>query len=82
MMPFVLSYYIQSLLILWDKVVKDLSRGQKLLYQYIKAVSEGQVSLRLATQKVGPLNHSRWVTLAIRILQLYTRTENPSEGLR
>ena len=65
-----------------EEVLEDLSRDQKLLYQYIKAVSKGEVSLRLARQKVGPLNHSRWLTLAIRILQLWTRTENPSEALR
>ena len=64
------------------EVLEDLSRDQKLLYQYIKAISEGEVSQRLSIQKVGPLNHSRWLTLAIRILQLYTRTENPTEQLR
>ena len=40
------------------------------------------MSQRLATQKVRPLNHSIWLTLATRILQLYTRTENLSEELR
>jgi hypothetical protein len=65
-----------------DKVVKTLSRDQKLMYEYIQAVSKGEVSARLSTQKVGPLNHSRWLTLAIRLLQLYTRTEAPSDGLR
>ena len=65
-----------------NEVLEDLSRDQKLLYRYIKAVSAGEVSQRLATQKVRPLNHSIWLTLATRILQLYKRTENPSEGLR
>lgn len=59
-----------------------LSRDQNLLYKYIKAVSKGEVSQQLAVQKVGPLNHSRWLTLAIRLLQLYTRTSAPSDGLR
>ena len=44
--------------------------------------SSGEVNPRLATQKAGPLNHSRWLTLAIRLLQLYTRTSEPSDGLR
>ena len=65
-----------------DDVVKTLSRDQNLMYRYILAVSKGKVSSNLATQKVGPLNHSRWLTLAIRLLQLYTRTEVPSDGLR
>ena len=65
-----------------EEVFKSLSRDQKLLYQYINAIRTGQVSPRLATQKAGLLNHSRWLTLAIRLLQLYTRTEAPSDGLR
>ena len=65
-----------------EDVYEDLSRDQKLLYDYIKAISIGKVPQKLAIQKVGPLNHSRWLTLAIRILQLYTRTENANEALR
>lgn len=65
-----------------ENVVKDLSRDQKLLYRYIKAISEGSVSQQLAVQVAGPLNHSRWLTLAIRLLQLYTRTASPSDGLK
>ena len=65
-----------------DEVVSDLSRDQKLLYRYIKAVSSGVVPPSLVTQQVGQINHSRWLTLAIRMLQLYTRTPQPSEGLK
>ena len=60
----------------------DLSRDQKLLYQYVKAIQTGEVSDRLAMQVVGPIDHSRWLTLSIRILQIYTRTAAPSLGLR
>ena len=35
----------------------------------------------LAGRVAGPINHSRWLTLAIRNLQLYTVTPNPSAGL-
>ena len=65
-----------------EEVVKDLSRDQNLLYSYIKAVAAGRVPAKLATQVAGPLNHSRWLTLAIRLLQLYTRTSNPPNGLK
>ena len=65
-----------------EEIVKSPSRYQKLLYQYIIAISAGQVPQTLAAQKAGPINHSRWLTLAICILQLYTRTEAPSDGLR
>ena len=63
-------------------VWSDLSRDQKLLYQYVKAIHSGEVSDRLALQVAGPIDHSRWLTLAIRILQIYTRTADPSSGLR
>lgn len=65
-----------------EEVTSDLSRDQKLLYRYIKAVGSGTVPPNLATQGVGTINHSRWLTLAIRLLQLYTRTLMPSEGLK
>ena len=66
-----------------DKSVwTDLSRDQKLLYQYVKAIQTGVVSDRLAIQVAGPIDHSRWLTLAIRLLQIYTRTATPSSGLK
>ena len=66
-----------------DKSVwTDLSRDQKLLYQYVKAIQTGVVSDRLAIQVAGPIDHSRWLTLAIRLLQIYTRTASPSTGLK
>ena len=40
----------------------------------------GTVTKKLQAQAAGPLNHSRWLTLAIRIQQLYTRTPIPIEG--
>ena len=64
-----------------EKVWKDLSRDQQLLYRYVKAISAGDVPEDLARQVAGPINHSRWLTLAIRLMQLYTRTQNPSPGL-
>ena len=54
-----------------EEVVKDLSRHQNLIYSYIKAVAAGTVPGKLATQVAGPLNHSRWLTLAVRLLQLH-----------
>ena len=64
-----------------QKVWKDLSRDQQLLYRYVKAISAGEVPEDLARQVAGPINHSRWLTLAIRLMQLYTRTQNPDPGL-
>ena len=47
----------------------------------MKAIGAGDVPEDLARQVAGPINHSRWLTLAIRLMQLYTRTQNPSPGL-
>ena len=65
-----------------DPVWRDLSRDQKLLYQYTQAIAQGEVPGQLAGQVAGPIDHSRWLTLAIRILQIYTRTADPSDGLK
>jgi hypothetical protein len=65
-----------------DGVWKDLSGDQKLMYRYVKAIQDGEVPSSLKTCKCGPMNHSRWLTLAIRLLILYTRTDNPAQGLQ
>ena len=61
--------------------MRDLSRDQKLLYRYAKAIAAGRVPDNLAAQVAGPINHSRWLTLAIRLMILYTRTDQPCPGL-
>ena len=45
-----------------ESVWRDLSRDQKLLYRYAKAIAAGSVSDNLAAQVAGPSNHSRWHT--------------------
>ena len=37
------------------------------------------VDEKWASWKIGPLYHSRWITLATRLLFLYTRKQNPSQ---
>lgn len=64
------------------EIWKDLSADQKLLYRYVIAIRDGSVPPSLVSLRCGPINHSRWLTLAIRLLILYTRTSNPSEGLK
>lgn len=51
------------------------------MYRYTKGIAAGNIPDDLASQIPGPLNHSRWLTLALRLLLLYTRTDDPSEGL-
>ena len=49
-----------------DTVFEDLSRDQKLLFRYAKAIIAGEVPSDLKDQKPGPLCHSRWLTLALK----------------
>ena len=64
-----------------ESVWKDLSLDHKLLYRYAKAIAAGRVPDNLSAQVAGPINHSRWLTLAIRLMILYTRTDSPCPGL-
>ena len=57
----------------------DLSSGQRLLYVYCIEIDSGMVDEKWASWKIGPLCHSRWITLATRLLCLYTRKQNPSQ---
>lgn len=54
-----------------DGVLKDLSVHQRLLFDYCKGIGSGNIENRWGTHKIGPLNHARWLTLAIRLLCLY-----------
>ena len=53
--------------------IHDLSCDQRLLYEYIVGISRGKVDSRYASWKIGPLNQARWLTLAIRLMCLWTR---------
>ena len=57
--------------------MKDLSNDQRLLYEYIIGISQGEVNHKFAAYKIGPLMHARWLTLALRIMSLYTRGVHP-----
>lgn len=45
------------------------------------AISTGNFSTDLANITPGPLNHSRWLTTANRILRLYATRTDPEENL-
>jgi len=60
---------------------EDLSQDQELLLHYLKGINNGFIEDRISRRKIGPLCHSRWLTLAIRLMALYTRTLHPSEEL-
>ena len=58
-------------------VSKDLSRDQEYIYNIsnvIRGHPNGDLDKALSL-KIGPVNHSRWLTTASRILRLYISTE-------
>ena len=64
-----------------NKIKNDLSNDQKLLLEYCVSISSGEIDKSLVSRKLGSLCHSRWLTLAIRLLALYTREKKPNETL-
>ena len=71
----------KPMLILNDDILDDLSVDQKYLYNIMNAIRSGVVDDDLARRKPGPLNHSRWVTLANRVCRLYVSTSSPDDNL-
>jgi hypothetical protein len=62
-----------------EDMMKDLSCDQRLLFEYVRGISKGKVNSQFASWKIGPLNHARWLTLAIRVMCLWTRGSYPIE---
>src|ERR1043165_5375508 len=63
---------------LWMEQISD----EQYMYDMCIAVSSGQCSPDLALQKPGPIVHSRWLTMANRVLRLCVATNNPSDNLQ
>ena len=62
--------------------LNDLSGDQQYLKDICIAVNTGHCPVSLSHREPGKLVMSRWVTLANRILRLYTATGNPSDNLK
>ena len=54
-----------------DKVIEDLSTDQHYGYKMVCAIRDGVLPARLALLEIGPINHSRWLTTANRLLRLW-----------
>ena len=63
-------------------VLNDLSSDQRLLFEYCKGIGSGRVDDQWASWKIRPLNHARWLTLAIRILWVYSWETKPAPTLK
>ena len=65
-----------------NNVKSDLSNDQRLLYEYCVGISSGCIATPYQHRKIGPISHSRWLTLAVRVLCLYTRgVDNVNEEI-
>lgn len=64
-----------------NEVQGDLSTDQKYLLKLCAAVSSGVCPPSVRDMKPGPLNQSRWLTTACRILRLYLSTLSPGSSL-
>ena len=62
-----------------EAVIKDLSSDQHMLYLAWISVRTGKLRAELLSLTPGPVSHSRWLTLALRILLLYM-TDNKLKG--
>lgn len=71
----------QTFPLLSNDVVDDLSTDQHYAYKICWAVILGHVDIDLELLEIGPMFHSRWLTLACRILRYYTSTSKPSPNL-
>ncbi len=65
-----------------EHVYAKLSSDQKYLYRIVNALVSGHFPKSLQELKIGPLNHSRWLTAASRICKLYASTKSPSQNLQ
>lgn len=59
-----------------------LRADQKYLYDMVRSVDSGVCDSHLGSIKPGPLNLSRWLTTASRILRLYVTKPTASEELK
>ena len=71
--PFVEFKQINCDIDIPDEIHKDLSTDQAQLYSYCKFISTG-VKDNVVTWKLGKLCHARCLTMATRILALYSKT--------
>ena len=58
-----------------------MSTDQRTLYASCRAVIDGKWSTGLELGTLGPLNHARWITLALRLNFIYMATVDPPEEI-
>ena len=64
-----------------SEAMKNLNQDQQVFYLLCKSLINGSLMKDLVGRALGPLCHSRWLTLGARILYHYMRTKNPCKKL-
>ena len=57
-----------------EEIASDLSSDQRMLYLAFVSIWNGQIRIELYNLSPGPISHSRWLTLCLRILILYMKS--------
>ena len=63
-------------------VIDDLSTDQYYAYKICLAIIPGNCDDDLQYLEVGPVVHSRWLTLGCRILRYYVSLDEPPQNLK
>ena len=58
---------------LTEEVAADLSSDQRMLYLVFVSIWSGEIRVELYSLTPGPISHSRWLTLCVRILLLFLK---------
>ena len=64
-----------------DNVIKDLFTDQFYGYKIVSAIRSGNIPKDLALLKIGPVNHSRWLTTANRLCRIWV-SKHELEGFK
>ena len=67
----------ESFSVLSDEALCDVSNDQYYAYQICWSIIHGTLDPDLQSLEVGPLCHSRWLTLGCRILRCYVSQNKP-----
>ena len=60
----------EPLIVLPDKILKDLSIDQAYGYRSVTVIRTGVLPENLINLEIGPVSHSRWLTIANRFCRL------------
>ena len=64
-----------------QEIIAELSTDQRILYKHCMRISTGEMDLSYAHCKIGPINHARWLALAIKLHSVCIHMEKPSENI-